>query len=359
MTSSPSGASIAHMRAGSQLATYPTMAEAFARNQVQAYQRGDTYIVTGDFTGEDCGYLGIVSGGQPAQDITIIGQVVNGRRPHITLDGACSSNALNQSLFYLGASSDCTIQDLVFTCTPQASVGKAGLYIDASANPTLKNVGIHNFAYSSTQGNGLFTTGGCTGRLSVLGCDLRRNGGGGRPNSGDPMHNAYCNASLTDPGFEVYVEGTLSKDAVYGHLWKSRAQRTTVKNSHLIGNGLEGYCLDVPQGGVLTLTGSTLSRAATGNGVAHVTWGVEWQYYPLPDFWTPSLITIEGNTFIVVPPGLNGANKMFPMFFEAPPNKFPDFPGSPTWRGIAATITGNTFTGFETTGIGYEDFRGT
>ena len=80
--------------------------------------------------------------------------------------------------------------------------------------------------------------------LTIRRCYIHDNGNGtGR------VHNVYFSA-----GDMLTVEDTLSTRCTIGHLLKSRAARTTIRNTRLIGNGgSESACLDVPDAGILDI----------------------------------------------------------------------------------------------------------
>lgn len=95
--------------------------------------------------------------------------------------------------------------------------------------------------------------GGAVGQsLTLRRCHFHDNGNGtGR------VHNVYFSA-----GDVLTVEDTLSTRCAIGHLLKSRAARTLIRNSRLIGgDGTESACLDVPDAGVLEIDGLTCEKS--------------------------------------------------------------------------------------------------
>ena len=71
------------------------------------------------------------------------------------------------------------------------------------------------------------------------------------------VHNVYFSA-----GDLLTVEDTLSTRCAIGHLLKSRAAKTIIRNTRLIGNGgTESACLDVPDAGVLDIDGLVCEKS--------------------------------------------------------------------------------------------------
>jgi hypothetical protein len=95
--------------------------------------------------------------------------------------------------------------------------------------------------------------GGAAGQsLTIRRCFFHDNG-----NESGRVHNVYFSA-----GDVLTVQETLSTKCAIGHLLKSRAAKTIIRNTRLIGNnGTESACLDVPDAGVLDIQGLVCEKS--------------------------------------------------------------------------------------------------
>jgi len=95
--------------------------------------------------------------------------------------------------------------------------------------------------------------GGAVGQsLTLRRCYFHDNG-----NESGRVHNVYFSE-----GDVLTVEDTLSTRCTIGHLLKSRASKTIIRNTRLIGNGgSESACLDVPDGGILDIDGLVCEKS--------------------------------------------------------------------------------------------------
>jgi hypothetical protein len=259
-------------------------------------------------------------------NITIRGVTVGGKRPVIVNPPKGASNATyGQALIYIDGRYDSagkisqratniTIENLDIVDSPSGGyIGKAAVYINGAQDVTLRKVRIAGFKQHSA--NGIFSTGNTAGTLLLENVELDSNGGGG-----GPEHNAYINASNSDPTFTFKVSGSWSHDAFYGHLLKSRAQRTIVEGSYLTGQRAaagqqtETYLLDVPDGGELTVRNTVFVKNYSGNNSngASLTFGVESALATRT--WG---LTVEHNTFVAMSRYYDDAkHKLFPMFIS-------------------------------------------
>ena len=132
--------------------------------------------------------------------------------------------------------------------------------------------------------------GGSTGQKVVLRrCYFHDNG-----NETGRTHNVYIGG--VD---ELLVEDVLSTRATIGHLLKSRAGRTTVRNSRLIGGGgAESACLDVPNGGVLDIQGLVCEKSPGTDAIWLIHYSGENQDDGGVPFHNPSSIRIQDLTMI-------------------------------------------------------------
>jgi hypothetical protein len=267
------------------------------------------------------------------ENITIRGISVNGVRPVIVNPPTGASNSTyGQSLVYIEGRFDSsgavvkpatriTIENLDIVDAPGGgSIGKAGIYINGAKDLTLRRVRIAGFKQHSA--NGIFATGNNSGTLLLDNVELDGNGG-----ASGPEHNAYINASKTDPGFKFHVRGSWSHDAYYGHALKSRAQHTVVEGSYLSGQRAapgtqsETYLLDVPDGGILEARNNIFVKNRSGNqsNGASLTFGVE--SASSGRAWG---LTVEHNTFVAFSRTYDDAgHELFPFFIgsQAPGDK--------------------------------------
>ena len=259
-------------------------------------------------------------------NITIRGVTVDGKRPVIVNPPSGASNATySQGLVYIDGqydangkiaqrASNITIENLDIVDAPSGGyIGKAAVYINGASDVTLRKVRIAGFKQHSA--NGIFSTGNTAGALTLENVELDSNGG-----ASGPEHNAYINGSNSDPTFTFKVSGSWSHDSYYGHLLKSRAQRTIVEGSYLTGSRAEAgqqtetYLLDVPDGGELTVRNTIFVKNYSGNNSngASVTFGVE--SASTTRTWG---MTLEHNTFVAMSRYYDDAkHKLFPMFIS-------------------------------------------
>lgn len=289
------------------------------------------------------------------ENITIRGVTVDGQRPVIVNPptGANNSNYGQSLIFAEGTydangnvivpASNITIENLDIVDSPTGGkIGKAAVYVNGVKNFTLRNVRISGFKQHSA--NGIIGTYNNSGTLLLENVELDSNGG-----AGGPEHNAYINPSSTDPNFTFHVKGSWSHDAYYGHLLKSRAQRTIVEGSYLSGQRAEPgkqtetYLLDVPNGGVLIARNNVFVKDYSGNNSngASLTFGVE----STTDnrAWD---LTVEHNTFVGFSRYYDEQkHQLFPLYIgnSAPGPK---------------KVSSNVFVGYCQSGNVYRDFRG-
>jgi hypothetical protein len=138
--------------------------------------------------------------------------------------------------------------------------------------------------------------GGVPGQsLTLRRCYLHDNG-----NETGRVHNVYFGG-----GDVLTVEDTLSTRCTIGHLLKSRASRTVIRNTRLIGNGgSESACLDVPDAGVLEIDGLMCEKSpgSDANWTIHYSGENQDDGNGVP-FHVPSSVTIR-NLTMVAPPAL-------------------------------------------------------
>lgn len=286
------------------------------------------------------------------RNITIRGITVNGRRPVIrnSPDGG-SNNTLGQGLVYLDASENITIENLDIEDAANAGgLGKAAVYVNGAKNLTLRNVRIAGFKLHES--NGIFGTGNNSGTLRLDHVELDGNGGGG-----GPEHNLYVNASSTDPNFTVYMTGSWSHGAYYGHLFKSRAQVNILEGNYLMGAKWDGvtqaenYLADFPNGGRITLRNNVFVKHHSGDNsnAMSVTYAME----GIEDARLNS-IDIEHNTFVAFDRTYDGFHPIYPMQFYYP-GRVPGEAGFPV---SSVTVAHNVFVGYCKQSVSAMDYRG-
>jgi hypothetical protein len=136
--------------------------------------------------------------------------------------------------------------------------------------------------------------GGMVGQsLTLRRCYLHDNG-----NGTGSVHNAYFSAGDT-----LTVEDVLSTRCTIGHLMKSRAASTIIRNTRLIGNGgSESACLDVPDAGVLDIEGLICEKSPNTDAswIIHYAGENQDEGNRVP-FHVPSSIKIRDLTMIAPP----------------------------------------------------------
>jgi hypothetical protein len=377
---------IRQIRDGAVIATYTKLGGASCATRPNsidnpvvecgAFSRGNTYANKRDgdifevypavYEGEDQQpYLGAMfendaaySAGQfiRANNITIRGVTVNGKRPVLRLPTTgASNNTLGQAVVYVDAGNNITLENLDIDGGSAGSVGRSGVFISSASNVTLRDVAVHGFRRA--RGNGVFSTGNTSGTLLLERVQLFDNGG-----DGGPEHNAYINASVVDPNFTVRMINSYSTGVYYGHLFKTRAQNTVLEGNYFRGTKplpgesiAEAFLVEVPNGGRLTMRNNILAKDASGDGsnggfIFYAAEGV-------PDA-RPLSVLIEHNTFVsFVRYYDTQQHPLWPMGFFYP-QQIPGTPGFPVQN---TTVRNNVFVGFENQtwpGIAFMNYRG-
>jgi hypothetical protein len=136
--------------------------------------------------------------------------------------------------------------------------------------------------------------GGSVGQsLTIRRCHFHDNG-----NGTGSVHNVYFSS-----GDILTVEDTLSTRCIIGHLLKSRAASTIIRNTRLIGNGgSESACLDVPDAGVLDIDGLICEKSPNTDAswIIHYAGENQDEGNHVP-FHIPSSIKIRDLTMIAPP----------------------------------------------------------
>jgi hypothetical protein len=372
---------IRHIRNGQVIATYtqfgyggsngrPDMqgspdpsAGAFHRSGYQNWKDGDLFeVYPAVYQGEDQqpwlgqGFINDAdySAGRfnTPKNITIRGITVNGVRPVIRLNGlGTSNNTLGQSAVYFDKSENIVFENIDIDGNGATYVGKAGIYVNGAKNLTLRNLRIHGFKGSDA--NGIFGTDNNRGILRLENIELFDNGG-----ANGPEHNIYINRSSLDQNFTVYMRGSWSHDAYYGHLYKSRAQRNILVGNYFMGtrstNGVqtENYLVDIPEGGTLVMQNNVLVKNFSGDGSngIFVTFAGENQNNASTD-----TVLIENNTFTAFSKYYDTqSHPLFPYLFYYPLKT----PGTAGFPAFPLTVRNNVYVGFCKYNDAAMDYRG-
>lgn len=272
------------------------------------------------------------------KNIIIRGRTVDGVRPVIKVNAGASYNTLDQGAIYFDRSENITIENIDLDAAG-GSVGRAGVYLAAGKNITLRNMRIHGFMVCNA--NGIFGADENAGTLTLDQVELYSNGG-----SSGPEHNIYIGTSSVDPSFTVHMLNSWSHDAFYGHLFKSRAQVNILEGNYFQGgvpqtgmSQAENYLVDVPNGGLLTMRNNILVKNASGvdSNAMSVTFAME----SVPDA-RPLGVTIENNTFVAFNRYYDGFHPLFPFAFFYPLQ----VPGDMGFPVHDVTIRKNVFVGY-------------
>lgn len=279
----------------------------------------------------------------PLTGVTITGVVQNNQRPVIMLVGNASNNTYGQGAVYFDVSDGLTFSNINVVAGANAWVGKAGIYEVAGSHLTISDVRVSGFEYQQSGGMGIFGAAGYSGWLHMRRVELDHNGG-----TNGPEHNAYINASVSDPDFTVDVRNSWSHDAYYGHLFKSRARHNVfvanffdggVPQGGPIYTQAENYLLDIPNGGTLIAKNNVFSKKESGtdsNGMS-ITYAME----GVPDGRAMS-VNIQFNTFIQWAYSYDGVHQIYPMNFYYPSI----VPGSPAWpKTVPVKVKNNAYFG--------------
>ena len=113
-------------------------------------------------------------------------------------------------------------------------------------------------------------------------------------NGSGRCHNIYLSN-----GASLHAEDLLSTRCTIGHLLKSRAAQTMIRNTRLLGQGgTESACLDVPDAGVLDIDGLVCEKSADTDANWIIHYAGENQDSAGVPFHVPSSIRIRNLTMI-------------------------------------------------------------
>jgi hypothetical protein len=308
--------------------------------------------------------------GQPAplyipDQITIQGVEQNGIRPVLYRNDAGPGDyATNMGPIYLLQSTNLTISNLDVTLGPNGNIYKGLIYDNGAGNggtdangkliagtTTLRNMRISGGRMISGGVNGIFSTGSTAGTLALENIELFNNGG----NNG-PAHNAYLGTSSVDPNFTVKMMGSWTHDAIYGHTFKTRAQKNVMIGNYFQGSvphdgfaQAEAYLLDVPNGGILIAKNNIFAKNFSGGGsnamsIAYAAEGIV--------DTRPLSIDIQNNSFVAFSATLDGSHPLYPLYFRG------GLPGDATFPFPNTVVSKNAYVGYCPTNNARMDYRG-
>jgi hypothetical protein len=225
--------------------------------------------------------------------------------PVLETDGAGDGVLYYQTGLFSTGSCDATFRHLVFRGfrrhDGEGNYAAVRLGQDFAKIPMNSHVLFEDCDISNCD-NGIL--GGAKGQsLTLRRCFIHENGNGtGR------AHNVYFGY-----GDLLTVEDTLSTKAVIGHLLKSRAARTVIRNTRLIGDGgTESACLDVPDAGILDIDGLVCEKSPGTDAGWIIHYSGENQDSAGAPFHAQSSIKIR-NLVMVAPPRMIRYPKAGPM----------------------------------------------
>jgi hypothetical protein len=214
--------------------------------------------------------------------------------PVLETDGVGDGVLYYQTGLFATGSCDATFRRLIFKGFRRD--GGGGNYAAVRLGQTFADIPMNSHVLFedceiSNCDNGIM--GGATGQsLTLRRCYLHDNG-----NDTGRVHNVYFSGGDT-----LTVEDTLSTRCTIGHLMKSRAAKTVIRNTRLIGDGgTESSCLDVPDAGVLEIDNVVCEKSSGTDASWIIHYSGENQDDAGIPFRNPSSIKIRNLTMIAPP----------------------------------------------------------
>jgi hypothetical protein len=238
--------------------------------------------------------------GWPPYEGNLLGPVIvegeSGKpAPVLDTDGYADGVLYYQTGLFATGSCDATFRHLIFRGFRRrddiGNYAAVRLGQDFAKIPMNSRVLFEDCEFSQCD-NGIM--GGAVGQsLTLKRCYFHDNGNGsGR------VHNVYFSAGDT-----LTVEDTLSTRCKIGHLLKSRAAKTIIRNTRLIGNGgTESACLDVPDGGILDIDGLICEKSPNTDADWLIHYSGENQDAAGVFFHIPSSVIIRNLTMVAPGP---------------------------------------------------------
>lgn len=90
----------------------------------------------------------------------------------------------------------------------------------------------------------------------------------------------------------VRIAGSSFENGYRGHLIKSRARRSDIRDNHIVDgpNGEASYEIDLPNGGISHITGNTIGQSAKTQNPVLISYGAE------GNVWPDNALTLRNNT---------------------------------------------------------------
>jgi hypothetical protein len=92
----------------------------------------------------------------------------------------------------------------------------------------------------------------------------------------------------------VAITGSCFENGYRGHLIKSRARRSDIRDNHIVdgAGGEASYEIDLPNGGIAHITGNTVGQSARTQNPVLISYGAE------GNVWPDNALTLRNNTLI-------------------------------------------------------------
>jgi len=174
-----------------------------------------------------------------------------------------------------------TVQNIEFSGARVPDKNGAGIRLQ-SGSLTVDNCYFHDNQM------GLLTSGNAKVRLTIKNSEFNHNVLK-IPQMVNPAHNVYVGAID-----RFVMENSISRGAEYGHLVKSRARNTVIRNNRLFDEGdiSASYLIDIPNGGNVLIENNYLYRNKGAQNNSLISYGVEGMKY------SRNSLTIKYNTAI-------------------------------------------------------------
>lgn len=238
--------------------------------------------------------------GWPPYDGNLLGPVIiegepGKPAPVLDTDGSGDGVIYYQTGLFATGSCDATFRHLIFKGFRRHD--NIGNYAAVRLGQDFAKISMNShvlFEDCEVSGSNNGIMGGAVGQsLTLRRCHFHNNG-----NESGRVHNVYFSA-----GDVLTVEDTLSSRCAIGHLLKSRAAKTIIRNTRLLGDGgSESSCLDVPDAGVLDIDGLLCEKSpdTDANWIIHYSGENQDPNNGVP-FHIPSGIRIRNLTMIAPP----------------------------------------------------------
>ena len=163
------------------------------------------------------------------------------------------------------------------------------------------NLTLHACWFHNNQ-EGLLADAVPAGNIAIYNSEFGRNGDATGPGAGY-THDIYVNQVAS-----LYVESSWFHDARIGHDFKTRAAETTIVNSRFtdLPTSTASYSIDAPNGGVVSITGSSIQQGQASQNPVIVSFGEEGNLWPSSSLTIASTL-VENNLTSHTPLFVNDA----------------------------------------------------